>query len=667
LVLPADADAWVSAGRLERPLACGAVVSTPKGLVLAGGCDEKQMYDTVTLLTLDGGQARFTGLPALPEPVAYLEGVRLGNDLYVAGGQATPQATEAMRTFWKLDLSRLDAGWCKLEAWPGPARIMPRMAAQDGAVYLFSGAELLADGKGGVTRRYLADAYRYQPGKGWKRIADLPRPVAAAPVIAWGNHQILVFGGDDGHLADKGWTLADKHPGFSSAVLEYDTQRDRWSQLQEFPNLSVVTQASRRGNEILIPAGEDRPGHRTPVLYVFRERGRLPAPKPAKTDKKARQVGAASGGSEHALRLWPFGAAGEGSDHALQQTELWTAGQGGYHTYRIPALITLANGDVLAFCEGRKQSSGDSGDIDLLLRRSTDGGKTWLGTQTIVDDGPNTAGNPCPVEDRQTGRLWLTWTKNLGEDKEHAIIGGTSRGTRTVWVMCSDDRGVTWSSPREVTDSAKQKDWTWYATGPGVGIQLQSGRLLIPCDHAAAGATTGYSHAIYSDDHGETWRIGGVIPDRVNECQAVELADGTVVMNMRSYHELRCRAVAASRDGGTTWGPMSHHPMLIEPVCQASVIRLDESAGVGKNTLAFSNPASRSRQNMTVRLSFDGGETWPVAKSLHAGPVAYSSLTTLRGGDIACLYERGEQNPYEKITFARFGADWLMRHDEGRH
>ena len=351
------------------------------------------------------------------------------------------------------------------------------------------------------------------------------------------------------------------------------------------------------------------------------------------------------------------------------QVDLWRAGEGAYHTYRIPALIAAANGDLLAFCEGRKNSASDSGDIDLLLRRSTDGGATWSAAEIIVDDGTNTAGNPCPVLDRQTRRLWLTFTKNFGEDKEKSIIEGTSRGTRTVWTAYSDDHGINWSAPREVTATTKRTDWTWYATGPGVGIQLRTGRLLIPCDHAVAGGKTFGAHVMYSDDHGATWQIGGVIPDRVNECQAAELADGTVLMNLRSYHGLRSRAEASSHDGGLTFGALTHHPMLIEPVCQASLIHLASVSGTGTDTLAFANPASRSRDHMTVRLSFDGGATWPVARALHEGPSAYASLAALPDGRIACLYERGgasKRGAYEKITFSRFEAGWLMANHEGQ-
>jgi sialidase-1 len=339
--------------------------------------------------------------------------------------------------------------------------------------------------------------------------------------------------------------------------------------------------------------------------------------------------------------------------------DIFKAGEGGYHTYRIPSVIVTLKGTVLAFCEGRRHGRGDSGDIDIVLKRSFDGGITWQPMQVIADDGPNTIGNPCPVVDRDTGIIWLLLTHNLGVDAEREILDGTSKGTRTVWVMRSEDDGETWSEPIEITGTTKKSDWTWYATGPGVGIQLRGGRLLIPCDHAVAGTKMYRSHVIYSDDHGESWRLGGVIGDYVNECQAVELFDGTLLMNMRSYHGKNRRAIAFSRDGGLTWSKATLDPTLIEPVCQASILRFTDQRGYHKNRILFSNPASTKRERMTVRLSYDECRSWPVSKTIYDGPSAYSCLTVLPDMSIGCLYERGERSPYEGITFARFSIEWL--------
>ncbi len=352
----------------------------------------------------------------------------------------------------------------------------------------------------------------------------------------------------------------------------------------------------------------------------------------------------------------------------FDQIDLFVSGSEGYHTFRIPALLVTPKGTVLAFCEGRKQGRGDSGDIDLVLKRSLDSGKTWQPLQVLADDGPHTVGNPCPVFDRDTGTIWLPFTRNLGQDTEKQILEGTSKGTREVWIMKSTDDGASWSKPVEITPAVKKANWTWYATGPGCGIQLtgrpagrpagpSAGRLVIPCDHYLAGSKERYSHVIYSDDHGQTWKLGGVIGPHTNECQLVERTDGTLLMNMRSYHGKNRRALASSQDGGRTWSEVTLDPTLIEAVCQASLIRYARSDK--QHRLLFANPASSKREKMTVRISYDEGKTWPVSKQLYEGPSAYSALATLPDGSVACLYERGERSPYEKLTFARFTLEWL--------
>ena len=343
---------------------------------------------------------------------------------------------------------------------------------------------------------------------------------------------------------------------------------------------------------------------------------------------------------------------------AVEQTDVFVSGQDGYHTYRIPAVIRAANGTLLAFCEGRKSGGGDSGDIDLLLKRSTDGGRTWSAQEVIWDDGANTCGNPCPVLDETTGTLWLLLTHNLGTDRERDIAARTAQGTRTVWVAHSKDHGATWTKPVEITSTTKDPSWTWYATGPGIGIQIkhgpQKGRLVIPCDHNYDDATEkkhlSGSHAIYSDDHGKTWKLGGLIRPKVNECQVVELFDGrgTLLMNMRSNHGRNVRAQSTSTDGGLTWTPPVDAEPLIEPVCQASLIRHEPA-----RLLLFSNPAAKTRVQMTVRASADDGKTWRDVATLHPGPSAYSNLISLGATEAGCLYERGEKRAYEKITFAR--------------
>ncbi|MCC6165267.1 MAG: exo-alpha-sialidase [Acidobacteria bacterium] len=347
--------------------------------------------------------------------------------------------------------------------------------------------------------------------------------------------------------------------------------------------------------------------------------------------------------------------------------DVYRAGEAGYDTFRIPSVIAAADGTLLAFAEGRRISASDTGDIDLVVKRSRDGGTTWSALAVVGDNGPNTFGNPCPVLDARTGTLVLFATQNLGTDREKDIIAGTSKGGRTVWVLTSTDHGVSWSDPREVTATAKRSDWTWYATGPGIGIQLRDGRLVIPANHAVGGTGVHHSHVITSDDGGGTWRLGGRSDAGTNESQVVELADGRLMLNMRNHPPTsgsNHRMVATSRDGGETWSPARADEALIEPPAQASLLRLPQQ-GTGAPRLLFSNPASSRRERMTVRVSEDEGQTWPIARIVHEGPAAYSSLVDLQDRGIGLLFERGEKSPYETITFAVFTLPWLTAGRDG--
>jgi sialidase-1 len=345
---------------------------------------------------------------------------------------------------------------------------------------------------------------------------------------------------------------------------------------------------------------------------------------------------------------------------------VFRSGTEGFHTFRIPSVVVTAHGTVLAFCEGRRGGRGDAGDIDLVLRRSADAGATWTPLQIVWDDGSNTCGNPCPVLDRTTGTLWLLMTWNRGDDPEPKIIARQSHDTRRVFVTHSTDDGVSWAKPQEITERVKLTNWTWYATGPGAGIQLehgpQRGRLVIPCDHIEAGTRRYYSHVIYSDDHGQNWKLGGRSPrDQVNECEVVELAGQRLLLNMRNYdRRQRTRQIAFSRDGGLTWTDQRDDPALVEPICQASLRRYSWAGEVRKSVLLFSNPASTARENLTLRASLDEGQTWPASRVLHAGPSAYSCLVVLPDGRVGCLYERGAQQPYETIVLARLPMDLLL-------
>lgn len=350
---------------------------------------------------------------------------------------------------------------------------------------------------------------------------------------------------------------------------------------------------------------------------------------------------------------------------------LFISGEDGYRTYRIPALVTTKTGVVLAFCEGRKAGSGDTGNIDLLLKRSTDSGRTWSKQQVIWNDTTNTCGNPAPVVDRETGVVHLLMTWNRGDDHERDIIAQKSRDTRRIFITSSSDDGLTWPTPREITAQTKQANWTWYATGPGAGIQLtqgpHKGRLIIPCDHIEADTKHYYSHIIYSDDHGATWHRGGSSPDhQVNESQVVELSNGNLMLNMRSYYKgQHQRQVAISKDGGSTWTNQRNDPALIEPRCQASFRSAVGATGAAANHVLFSNPASETkRENMTIRFSNDDAKSWAKSLILHKGPSAYSDIAILGNGQVACLYEAGEISPYETITFSRFTLSDIVENQE---
>ncbi|MDH3244563.1 MAG: glycoside hydrolase [Saprospiraceae bacterium] len=335
-------------------------------------------------------------------------------------------------------------------------------------------------------------------------------------------------------------------------------------------------------------------------------------------------------------------------------SEVFVSGDEGYMCFRIPAIVKATNGDLLAFAEGRKQGCSDTGDIDLVMKRSNDGGLTWGPLKVIWDDGENTCGNPAPVVDEQTGFINLLSTWNLGEDRESEIIDETSTDTRRIYLLQTKDYGKTWTAPSEITNMVKKPEWTWYATGPGSGIQLESGtyagRLIVACDHIEAKTKMYFSHIIYSDDNGTNWHLGGSSPaDQVNECEVAELSDGRLMINMRNYDRTqKTRQIAYSHNGGISWERQHHDSSLIEPVCQASLHKH------GKYLL-FSNPAStEARVDMTLRISPDDGYNWSSSVSLNKErPAAYSDLVTVGDELIGCLFETGLENPYQFIVFQR--------------
>jgi sialidase-1 len=345
----------------------------------------------------------------------------------------------------------------------------------------------------------------------------------------------------------------------------------------------------------------------------------------------------------------------------LKEVVVFESGKEGYSSFRIPALIVSKKGTVLAFCEGRSVR-GDTGDIDMVLKRSVDGGNTWGPLQVVWDDEKNTCGNCCPVVDEATGVIHLLMSWNLGSDHEGSIKNGTSGQPRKVYVSRSNDEGATWSTPEDLSETCRDPDWGWYATGPGNAIQLKrgkhKGRLVCPANHSnKAYEDHKYgAHVIYSDDGGKTWKRSEPIRPGCNESQVVELADGALMMNMRCYSPRGIRAISTSSDGGATWSEVTGNEQLPDPTCQASFLRYTIEADGGKNRLLFSNPPQkRGRNKLAVKVSYDEGKTWPVARQIYEGGTAYSSLAIMPDKTIGLFYEKD----FKTITFANFTLEWL--------
>lgn len=344
-----------------------------------------------------------------------------------------------------------------------------------------------------------------------------------------------------------------------------------------------------------------------------------------------------------------------------EAADVFVGGADGIHTYRIPSLLVAPGGELLAFCEARKQSQKDASPTDMVIKRSADGGGTWSATQIVLaGQGQEAIMNPCPVADGQTILLFC-----INAHK-------TDRGRHRQLLMRSTDDGRTWTSPADITDEIAS-GYDTFVPGPGVSIRMRSGRLVVPGytnDYTAnRERTDSRSRVVYSDDHGRSWTLGSPIAFPLsNESQVVELADGALRINFRIQRELsahpRCRGTAISRDGGQTWSePVLDHA-LNDPVCQGGFVRYSLTATGGGNRLLFSNLDShpgpgKVRRRMTVRLSYDEGQTWPVARLIDPGRAAYSCPAVLPDGRIALLYECGEESANERIRLARFSLDWL--------
>jgi sialidase-1 len=357
-------------------------------------------------------------------------------------------------------------------------------------------------------------------------------------------------------------------------------------------------------------------------------------------------------------------ALGASGAEPLALVDVFAGGQDGYPAYRIPALITTPRGSLLAFAEARANLR-DHAENDIVLKRSTDGGKTWGPLQLIDEDGTNALNNPTAVVVRQTGHVLLMYQRYAKGFDEHKTEPGYDgpRICRT-FITHSDDDGATWAEPREVTQQVKRPTVaTSTATGPGIGIQLargpHAGRVLMPFNQGPYGKWQVY--AAFSDDSGKSWRYGQTAPEGTrgyaNEVQFVELKDGSVMLNARNQAGDKLRKVALSRDGGETWSATQTDPALVEPVCQAAFLRHPATGDPMDDVFLFSNPATQTaRTNGTIRLSRDEGKSWPVSRVIYPGSFAYSCLASLPDGTVGCLFER---DGTKRISFAQFTLEWV--------
>ncbi|KUL64753.1 MULTISPECIES: sialidase family protein [Streptomyces] len=370
-----------------------------------------------------------------------------------------------------------------------------------------------------------------------------------------------------------------------------------------------------------------------------------------------------------------------GAARSYEVSVPFRAGTEGYTSYRIPAVVLTHAGTVLAFAEGRVDSSADYGHIDLVLKRSADGGRTWGALQIVARDEDGTAGNPAPVVldgGPHDGRVLLVHIRSAASATEDRIRRGevSAADGRRVWLTYSDDDGASWSGAREITASTKRPEWRWYATTPGHALQLRygahAGRIVVAANHSLPPTVPGddgtegrYNggHDLLSDDDGATWRIGYVDdnPDgyvNVNETTAAQLPDGRVYFNTRTDATAPGnRADAHSGDGGATLDlPFRPQAGLVAPVVEGSVLHLGEP-----DALLFSGPADPAyRALMTVRTSHDGGVTWRPTHTVNGLPAAYSDLVRLDEATVGLLYETGDFSAYSTITFRRIPVERLV-------
>ncbi|WP_420711663.1 sialidase family protein [Streptomyces sp. NRRL B-24720] len=370
-----------------------------------------------------------------------------------------------------------------------------------------------------------------------------------------------------------------------------------------------------------------------------------------------------------------MGDKARGSKRGCTMSIPYRSGSGGYASYRIPAVVRTRAGALLAFAEGRVGGRADSGDIDVVVRRSRDGGCTWGPLQVVAAGRGDTRGNPAPVVDPRTGDIVLVTSYNSGEVTEAQILRGeaTDEESRRVFVQTSQDEGRSFSELREITSAVKRANWRWYATGPGHAVALtrgeHAGRLVVPANHSAAPSAgsgdTGQepkyygAHAIYSDDSGRSWHLGFVDDAyegavNANESAAAQLPDGRLYFSARDQRGTSPgnRLDAYSGDDGASLDrPYAVQPTLDDvPMVQGSVLQLSEPQG----GLLFTGPSVPSgRVAMALWCSADGGRSFRKVLTLSSRQAGYSDLVQLDDRTVGILYETGDDGPYEEIAFHR--------------
>jgi len=363
----------------------------------------------------------------------------------------------------------------------------------------------------------------------------------------------------------------------------------------------------------------------------------------------------------------------------LETVDLFHAGQGGYAYYRIPGLVVTAKGTVLAYCEARREGQNDWENIDVLLRRSTDGGRTWEAPRVMgAIPGPHHK-NPVALAGKYARADQVTYSNPVAiATRDGTVHFFFCLEFNRCFYRRSDDDGATFSPPEEITSDfqAFRPDYDWHiiAAGPGHGIELHSGRLVLPFWMSTGVGKNGFNPSavgvIVSDDQGRSWRAAGIpfaaaTAGTNPTCgEVVELSQDRVMMNARSSSPSGHRLIVIGGQGGTQWGRPYFDPALVEQGCMGGITRLSEGRAGGKDRILFSNPDDpRARANLSIKLSYDEGATWPVKRQLEPGPSSYSDLAVLPDGTILCLYERGVVAPTSHqptfLSVARFNLEWL--------